>query len=150
MWSCVRSLLPVLFLYIYRLFVFVLFFFFKQKTAYEMRISDWSSDVCSSDLFGAAPHADAGFLTLLPQAAVPGLEIATQSGKWIPAPVRPGEILVNGGRLLARFSNGRFLATPHRVVASLPRDRYSIPLFYNPNFDTVIEPLDTCVSAEQI
>src|SRR3546814_5975595 len=29
------------------------FFFFKQKTAYEMRISDWSSDVCSSDLFGA-------------------------------------------------------------------------------------------------
>src|SRR3546814_9666224 len=31
------------------------FFFFKQKTAYEMRISDWSSDVCSSDLFGALP-----------------------------------------------------------------------------------------------
>src|SRR3546814_5450298 len=30
--------------------IFVLFFFFKQKTAYEMRISDWSSDVCSSDL----------------------------------------------------------------------------------------------------
>src|SRR3546814_2967976 len=29
------------------------FFFFKQKTAYEMRISDWSSDVCSSDLAGA-------------------------------------------------------------------------------------------------
>src|SRR3546814_10553651 len=31
----------------------VLFFFFKQKTAYEMRISDWSSDVCSSDLVQA-------------------------------------------------------------------------------------------------
>src|SRR3546814_16533822 len=31
---------------------FVMFFFFKQKTAYEMRISDWSSDVCSSDLVG--------------------------------------------------------------------------------------------------
>src|SRR3546814_7881541 len=30
--------------------MFLLFFFFKQKTAYEMRISDWSSDVCSSDL----------------------------------------------------------------------------------------------------
>src|SRR3546814_1011469 len=30
----------------------VVFFFFKQKTAYEMRISDWSSDVCSSDLPG--------------------------------------------------------------------------------------------------
>src|SRR3546814_16401522 len=32
------------------------FFFFKQKTAYEMRISDWSSDVCSSDLDGAGRH----------------------------------------------------------------------------------------------
>src|SRR3546814_5546459 len=32
--------------------VFFVFFFFKQKTAYEMRISDWSSDVCSSDLVG--------------------------------------------------------------------------------------------------
>src|SRR3546814_11491540 len=30
--------------------VYIVFFFFKQKTAYEMRISDWSSDVCSSDL----------------------------------------------------------------------------------------------------
>src|SRR3546814_11772135 len=30
----------------------IVFFFFKQKTAYEMRISDWSSDVCSSDLLG--------------------------------------------------------------------------------------------------
>src|SRR3546814_3150700 len=31
-------------------YLYILFFFFKQKTAYEMRISDWSSDVCSSDL----------------------------------------------------------------------------------------------------
>src|SRR3546814_18812415 len=35
------------------MFVYFLFFFFKQKTAYEMRISDWSSDVCSSDLVEA-------------------------------------------------------------------------------------------------
>src|SRR3546814_9879354 len=34
-----------------------IFFFFKQKTAYEMRISDWSSDVCSSDLPHAEPFA---------------------------------------------------------------------------------------------
>src|SRR3546814_4452598 len=50
---------------------FLSFFFFKQKTAYEMRISDWSSDVCSSDLAaaerillrivpGPLPHRDAG------------------------------------------------------------------------------------------
>src|SRR3546814_3445485 len=38
-----------------------LFFFFKQKTAYEMRISDWSSDVCSSDLQVAFQLSDAVF-----------------------------------------------------------------------------------------
>src|SRR3546814_9242452 len=45
----------------------VLFFFFKQKTAYEMRISDWSSDVCSSDLIGGTGNLQklgAGTLTL--------------------------------------------------------------------------------------
>src|SRR3546814_17861997 len=36
-------------------YVVLIFFFFKQKTAYEMRISDWSSDVCSSDLHGRQP-----------------------------------------------------------------------------------------------
>src|SRR3546814_8085649 len=40
--------------------VSVSFFFFKQKTAYEMRISDWSSDVCSSDLI--APSGELGRL----------------------------------------------------------------------------------------
>src|SRR3546814_8632204 len=38
------------------------FFFFKQKTAYEMRISDWSSDVCSSDLADASRNAVGGCL----------------------------------------------------------------------------------------
>src|SRR3546814_7840541 len=37
-------------------FVLIFFFFFKQKTAYEMRISDWSSDVCSSDLAADDVH----------------------------------------------------------------------------------------------
>src|SRR3546814_6622192 len=36
----------------------VVFFFFKQKTAYEMRISDWSSDVCSSDLMAMVAGAE--------------------------------------------------------------------------------------------
>src|SRR3546814_9916668 len=39
-------------------FLFFFFFFFKQKTAYEMRISDWSSDVCSSDLLEVAHVVD--------------------------------------------------------------------------------------------
>src|SRR3546814_4497765 len=53
-----------LLLYVYLLWLICLacfvFFFFKQKTAYEMRISDWSSDVCSSDLFRLGPAHIAG------------------------------------------------------------------------------------------
>src|SRR3546814_4774255 len=43
----------VLFVFFFNSFVCFVFFFFKQKTAYEMRISDWSSDVCSSDLLSS-------------------------------------------------------------------------------------------------
>src|SRR3546814_5500756 len=41
-------------MFMFMCFYLYLFFFFKQKTAYEMRISDWSSDVCSSDLLIAS------------------------------------------------------------------------------------------------
>src|SRR3546814_5950643 len=50
-------------------FMTVFFFFFKQKTAYEMRISDWSSDVCSSDL-AAVEHRAAVLGDALTQLAV--------------------------------------------------------------------------------
>src|SRR3546814_6730211 len=43
------------------LFLMFVFFFFKQKTAYEMRISDWSSDVCSSDLWERRPGRGRAF-----------------------------------------------------------------------------------------
>src|SRR3546814_7291948 len=61
---------------------FVFFFFFKQKTAYEMRISDWSSDVCSSDLkVEALPRAIPMSAVTTPlllrrTAAVPGTGLA--------------------------------------------------------------------------
>src|SRR3546814_16484830 len=70
-WLCCYILLITILFVIRILVLTVNFFFFKQKTAYEMRISDWSSDVCSSDLFsltsdrnrgncGAARNADDG------------------------------------------------------------------------------------------
>src|SRR3546814_7846904 len=69
--------------------LFILFFFFKQKTAYEMRISDWSSDVCSSDLFGSA-------LFLIDILRTRG--IAFPPGTWVSAgaitgihEIRPGQ-----------------------------------------------------------
>src|SRR3546814_8438303 len=53
LWTYLMLLIFYFFIRYVVLLNFVLSFFFKQKTAYEMRISDWSSDVCSSDLY---PH----------------------------------------------------------------------------------------------
>src|SRR3546814_5392783 len=68
-------------------------FFFKQKTAYEMRISDWSSDVCSSDLIGevgvdAGPHpapagGDADGLAVVQQRLEGRLELIVEVGEQI-------------------------------------------------------------------
>ena len=96
--------------------------------------------------FGISPHSDHGFITLLPVSSVAGLEIQSPEGEWIPATPVDGGILVNTGEFLNRWSNGRFLATPHRVCVP-DRDRYSMAMFFNPNPDTVAEPLPTCVSA---
>src|SRR3546814_5282449 len=58
------------------------FFFFKQKTAYEMRISDWSSDVCSSDLRIDFEGADANARYGPPQRASPqGAQPCRQLGQ---------------------------------------------------------------------
>src|SRR3546814_1378508 len=60
---------------------YVLFFFFKQKTAYEMRISDWSSDVCSSDLGSVAtPNAEVPIPRIL-MIAIESLVIETPGTK---------------------------------------------------------------------
>lgn len=98
--------------------------------------------------FGSAPHGDLGFLTMLPEARVPGLEIRMPSGRWMPEPVVPGAFLVNAGETLRRLSNHRFLATPHRVVTSTESDRYQVAFFFNPDYDAVIEVLPSCIDAD--
>src|SRR3546814_3445407 len=54
------------------------FFFFKQKTAYEMRISDWSSDVCSSDLSLAIRSMDSDNADAVPASGISGQVSANQ------------------------------------------------------------------------
>ncbi len=98
--------------------------------------------------FGISPHSDHGFITLLPLSDVPGLEILRPSGEWLAARPLNNGILVNTGEFLNRWSNGRFLATPHRVV-SPEQDRYSMAMFFNPNAETLAVPLETCVTDEQ-
>ena len=111
----------------------------------NLRLSHYPANAAADDnQFGIAPHADAGFLTMLPQSEVPGLEIRTNSRRWLPAPSLPGSYLVNTGDTLNRWTNGRFLSTPHRASNNSASERYAMPFFYDPNTDAVIECLPTC------
>jgi isopenicillin N synthase-like dioxygenase len=64
------------------------------------------------------------------------------------APAPPGSILVNGGDLLRRRTNDRFLATPHRVINRSGQERYAIPFFMDCDYDWRMECLPSCTDAE--
>jgi isopenicillin N synthase-like dioxygenase len=98
--------------------------------------------------FGIAPHCDHSFITLLPISEVSGLEVMWPDREWVAVDPVPNGVVINTGEFLSRWTNGRFLATPHRVVMP-KRDRYSMALFFNPSHDTVAQPLATCVSADR-
>jgi isopenicillin N synthase-like dioxygenase len=94
------------------------------------------------------PHTDSGFMTLLPPNWVPGLSILLPSGRWIDAPGIGGAFVVNGGDILHRWTNERFLSTPHRVRNISGQVRYAIPFFCDPDHDTMIVCLPSCCSAD--
>ena len=96
--------------------------------------------------FGA--HVDYGFLAVLQQDEVGGLEVRNPAGEWIPAPHIPGAFLVNIGQMMQRWTNDRYRATWHRVQLPGAVDRYSIPFFFEPAYDAVIAPLDVCVDED--
>ncbi len=98
--------------------------------------------------FGFAPHTDNNFLTFLAQSTLPGLEVRTAEGEWIRPPAAPGTFVVNTGAMLARYSNDRFRATPHRVINRNDASRYAIPFFLGPNHDSIVECVPTCVGPE--
>ena len=98
--------------------------------------------------FGVAPHTDFGVLTLLLQDNSGGLQVQAKSGDWIEAPPIPGTLVCNIGDLLARWSNNRFASTLHRVINRTANARYSIPVFFDPHTDTVVDPVDLGVSAD--
>ncbi|MBJ3761776.1 isopenicillin N synthase family oxygenase [Maribius pontilimi] len=89
--------------------------------------------------FGIATHTDYGCLTLLATDGTPGLEVRRRGGGWIPLSAPPGEFIVNFGEMLEMWTGGRVRATPHRVVGTTA-ERISVPLFFNPNYDTNVAP----------
>lgn len=92
--------------------------------------------------FSAAPHTDFGVLTLLLQDKNGGLQVRDKIGNWIDAPPVSGSLVCNIGDLLQRWTNKKLASTVHRVINRSGNERYSIPIFFDPNSRTVIDPAD--------
>ena len=86
------------------------------------------------------PHEDTGFLTLLAQDGVAGLQAQHRSLEWLDVPPAEGLLAVNFGKVLERLSAGRIKATRHRVIG-YGSERKSIPFFYEPRADAEFRPL---------
>ena len=102
-----------------------------------------------SDQFGVGPHTDYGCLTLVYQDPIGGLEVRSKQGEWLLATPVPGTFVVNVGDLLARWTNDRFASTPHRVVNRSGRERLSLAVFVDPNYETMIDPQDVCREGDE-
>lgn len=90
--------------------------------------------------WGVGEHTDYGLLTLLAQDDCGGLQVKVRDG-WIEAPPIIDTLVCNIGDMLDRLTGGFYRSTPHRVRNVSGRDRLSFPLFFDPAFDAVIEPL---------
>ena len=97
---------------------------------------------------GIGAHTDYGFLTILSQDQVGGLQVRNRAGEWISAPPIDDTFIVNIGDLVQTFTNDRYISTLHRVINNSGAERYSLPFFIDLDFDAVVEPVPTCVSAD--
>ncbi len=116
---------------------------YPERSAAELARADpavWVEHQGERRYLTGAPHTDSGFLTLLAQDGVPGLQARARDGAWVDVPPGEGALAVNFGQVLERWSGGRIRATEHRVIGGA-QERFSIPFFYEARSDAEIRPL---------
>jgi isopenicillin N synthase-like dioxygenase len=103
----------------------------------------------------AGEHSDLGMLTILTaDNDRGGLQVKRRGGGWISVPVIEGAFIVNIGDLMMRWTNDRWVSTPHRVInpsdiGDVGSRRLSIGYFFNPNYDTEISCLPNCQTPQR-
>jgi isopenicillin N synthase-like dioxygenase len=107
----------------------------------------WITHAGERHYLTGTPHVDSGFLTLLAQDSVSGLQARHSSGEWVDVPPREETLVVNFGKVLERWTGGHIKATEHRVIGN-GRERHSIPFFYEACAAAEIAPLPLANAAQ--
>ncbi|GGO43461.1 2-oxobutyrate oxidase [Citricoccus zhacaiensis] len=117
---------------------------FSGDRAWMGKLAHYVGGVKEAGTQGVGLHADYGFITLLLQDLVGGLEVRPYGqDEWLPVEPIHGALVVNLGEMLEVATNGYLMATIHRAIAPDEGvDRYSVPFFYSPRLDAVIEPVE--------
>jgi isopenicillin N synthase-like dioxygenase len=104
-----------------------------------------SSEPRPENQYGNPPHTDYGCITLLAQDDVGGLAVKRRgSAGWIEAVSLPGTLVINIGDMLMRWTNDRWVSTPHRVINDPERSRYSMPTFFDPDYRALVSCIESC------
>ncbi len=90
---------------------------------------------------GIHHHSDAGALTILLQDHVGGLQVCLNE-EWIPVKPVNGALVINIGDMMQVWTNDRYKAPLHRVLASEGVERYSLPFFFNPSYEANYAPFE--------
>lgn len=94
---------------------------------------------------GIGAHADYSLFTLVNQlSGTAALEVLNANAEWVSAPPLPHTLVVNVGDFLERMTNGGFVSTVHRVVNRTGEERYSLPFFFSPSHDVLVETVLGC------
>lgn len=105
----------------------------------QLRLLYYPYDPGAHDRPGAGAHTDYECFTLL-FATAPGLQIVDKTGQWADVPLVGGTLIMNIGDMMEIMSNGRYVATRHRVKR-VGQTRYSFPTFNAMSYDHVVEPV---------
>jgi len=99
--------------------------------------------------FGLRPHTDLGYLTILAQGGVEGLEVLSRSRRWIPVPAPAGHLVVSNSDMCELWSNGRFRAAPHRVINKGAAERFAIAFLAAPRPDVRVDCWPGCENSRR-
>ncbi|KAI8899262.1 hypothetical protein BC833DRAFT_385979 [Globomyces pollinis-pini] len=122
---------------------------FVDDSFWVMRMIGYPQLKQSEDVgISCGEHTDYGCLTILNTDETTGaLQVLSKSGKWITADPIPGAFVINIGDMVNNWTNDLYKSTLHRVIHAKSSYRVSVPFFFEPNFDAIIQPLDVCVQA---